>query len=148
MGVKMRFLLDTNVVSELRRSAASHAVRVWIEALGDEQMYVSVLTLGEIRRGISALAGRDPQQAASLTTWLTHMRTGYGARVLPITAAIAERWGTFNAIRTFPAIDALLAATAYEYGLTVATRNVRDFAGLPVEVFNPFATEARSDSMG
>jgi predicted nucleic acid-binding protein len=135
----IRFLLDTNVVSELRATRPDQGVVTWVKSLDSEQIFFSVLTIGEIHRGIVSLARRDPQQADSLASWLAGLVTAYGDRILPITAEIAHRWGELNGMRTFPAVDSLIAATAHEHGLTVVTRNVSDFAGLDVAVLNPFA---------
>ncbi|MDR3069957.1 MAG: type II toxin-antitoxin system VapC family toxin [Propionibacteriaceae bacterium] len=135
----MRFLLDTNVVSELRATKAHPEVVAWIKSLTADQIFLSVLTIGEIRRGVASLANRDPARAKALDSWLTGLQVTYSEHILPLTLAIADHWGIFNATRTFPAVDSLIAATAYEHGLTVATRNVSDFDGLDVSVFNPFS---------
>ena len=132
------YLLDTNVVSELRKSTCDPHVRRWFRANEAEAFYVSVLVLGEIRRGVELLRPRDPQHAARLDAWLTQLHDTYAARRLPITVAIAERWGRLNAIRPLSTVDSLLAATALEHGLTLVTRNVADYSGTDVALVNPF----------
>ncbi|WP_125776570.1 type II toxin-antitoxin system VapC family toxin [Antribacter gilvus] len=134
----MRFLLDTNVVSELRRREPSPRVATWIGGLRTEQIAVSVLTIGELRTGIARLGRRDMARAEALDTWVTGLEQAYQDRLLPVTHAVAVRWAAINAARPLPAIDSLLAATAIEHGLTVATRNDKDFAGTGAQVFNPF----------
>jgi predicted nucleic acid-binding protein len=94
--------------------------------------------LGEIRKGVELARRRDPRKAAALEAWLGDVISGFGDRVLPVDATVAEEWGRMNAIRPVPVIDALLAATAKANGLTLATRNGADVAGLGVEVLNPF----------
>jgi predicted nucleic acid-binding protein len=135
----MRFLLDTNVISELRAKRPEPRVVTWVGSLTTEQIYLSVLTVGEIRRGIAAVAMRDADKAERLADWLKGLVNAYGANILPVNLAVAEWWGTLTASRPHPAVDGLLAATAYEHGLTVATRNTSDFADLGVALFNPFA---------
>ena len=119
------FLVDTNVISEARkRGRANRAVIAWIAAHQDE-LYLSVLVTGEIRRGIESIRKRDPPAGAS-EGWLREIETTFEDRILPVDGAVADRWGRLMADRTLPAIDGLLAATALVHGLTLATRNVRD----------------------
>jgi len=134
----MTYLVDTNVISELRKGErADDAVTAWMSAVGDDEVYLSVLVVGELRQGVERIRRRDVAQAEALDAWLR--RVGRHAdRVLPVTSSIAETWGRLNVPDPLPVVDALLAATALEHGLTVATRNVGDVARTGVAVVNPF----------
>jgi predicted nucleic acid-binding protein len=132
------FLLDTNVVSEPRRRRAEIAVVDWLSEQDSEALFISVLTVGEITAGASALARRDPVAADSLRNWFVGVRRSYGERVLPVTEPITEAWGRLHAVRPLPTIDGLLAATALVHELTIVTRNERDFAHLGVPLLNPW----------
>ncbi len=135
----MAWLLDTNVISELRRGLKCHPkVRAWAEGINDEDFFLSVLSLGEIRDGIERLRKRNPLQAAALERWLNTTKRRFENRIHPVTESVAERWGRLLPGDSLPDVDALIAATALEHGLTVATRNVRDFARCGVPVVNPF----------
>ncbi len=134
----MTYLLDTNVLSETRKRRPATAVAGWIAAAAPERLYVSVLTLGEIEQGIARIRARDHKQASALARWLADVESGFEDRVLPVTLPVAASWGRQGCPRPLPVIDALLAATARVHGLTVVTRNVKDFAIAGVEVFNPF----------
>jgi len=135
----MPYLLDTNVLSELRKGRrANPEVLGWAEARRRDAHYVSVLSLGEVRRGIEMLRGRPRTQRAELEAWLERLTRDYEDVILGVTVEVADRWGRLGAIRPLPVVDGLLAATALEHGLTLATRNVKDFRGLGVEVENPF----------
>ena len=133
------FLLDTNVVSELRRARPDPGVVRWLEAARGDELCLSVLTIGEIRLGIVRLERRDPAQARALEGWLSGLESGYADRILPVTAAVARRWADLNAARPLPVVDALLAATAIEHGATLVSRNVADLAGVDVPLLDPFA---------
>lgn len=133
------FLVDTNVISEARkRGRANRAVIAWIADHQDE-LYLSVLVTGEIRRGVESIRKRDPRAAASLERWLREVETSFEDRIIPVDGAVADRWGRLMADRPLPAIDGLLAATALVHGLTLATRNVRDVAKSGVSAVDPFA---------
>ena len=135
----MSFLIDTNIVSEIRKgSRCDPAVATWWAGVAEDDLRVSVLVLGEIRKGVELARQRDPQKARALEAWLKDLISGFGDRILPVDAAVAEEWGRMAAVRPVPAIDALLAATARTNGLTLVTRNAADIAGLDVEVLNPF----------
>jgi len=139
-----RFLLDTNILSEVRkgeRRADSHVWQWWLDARGAE-LFLSVLVLGEIRKGIERLAPRDPAQARALEQWLIETERNYRPRLLEVTGEIADCWGRLQAIRPVPAVDALIAATASVHDLTLATRNDRDFNGLGIRVANPFQPDS------
>ena len=137
------YLIDTNVISELRKTRhIDPGVVEWYSGVDDSQLFISALTLGEIRKGIELRRGRnDLPQAAILENWLQVVVQRYSERILPIDAAVADVWGEMNAIRPVSAIDGLLAATAKAHGLTLVTRNISDVEGLGVELLNPFAEE-------
>lgn len=135
----MSFLIDTNVISEIRKGTrCDPAVAAWWAEVAEDDLWLSALSLGEIRKGVELARRRDPQKAAALEAWLGEVVAGFADRVLPVDAAVAEEWGRMNAIRPVPVIDALLAATAKANGLTLVTRNEADVAGIGVEVLNPF----------
>lgn len=134
----MGYLLDTNILSELRRGERCDAnVAAWARATAPQGHYLSVLSLGEIRKGIELLRQRSPEQAELLEKWLIRVESEYAECLLPVSNEIAQRWGRLNAMRTLPVIDGLLAATALEHHLTVATRNSGDFPDSVASV-NPF----------
>lgn len=136
----MRFLLDTNVVSELRkRERADPGVREWIASVAGEDLALSILALGEIRLGILRLRRRDPEAAGHLAAWLTRTELAYRGRTLAIDAAVTEAWADLNATRPLPVIDSLQAATARVHGLTLVTRKEQDLEGVDVPLLNPFA---------
>ena len=132
------FLLDTDVISGLRRSDRNHELTEWISAQRTADLFLSVVTIGEIERGITRQASRDPEFAGALAAWLDQLLDWYGDRVLGVDVATARRWGELSAMIGNNSADLLIAATALVHGLTVATRNVRHFEGSGVRVFNPF----------
>ena len=134
----MRYLLDTNVVSELKRPSPDPRVRAWSAAVPSEALHLSFITFGEIRRGIERLRPRDRQRADDLFAWLDGLVAAYGDRILPVDRAVADAWGVLTAADGRSAVDTLLAATAAVHGLTLVTRNVRDFADGGVALLNPF----------
>lgn len=137
----MSYLVDTSVISELRKAEhCDRRVAAWFGNIASEDLFLSVLTIGELRRGIDSLARRDRQGAAPLNRWLHKVVEGFGRRIVPIDRAVAEEWGRINVPRTLPAIDGLLAATANVHGLTLVTRNTRHVAGTGVACINPFAS--------
>jgi toxin FitB len=134
------YLIDSNVVSELRKRERAHArVRAWFADVDDSELFLSVLTLGELRRGIESVRRRDPSRAIALSRWFHALVTGYEDRILDVTQAVADTWGRMNVTATLPAIDSLLAATAQVHGLTVVTRDTTDIARTGVPHFDPFA---------
>ncbi len=131
------FLLDTNVVSELRKPRPHGAVVAWLQAVEDKHLYLSAVTLGEIQAGIELTRDQDPAKAAEIETWLDQVAKAYN--VLPMDAAVFRRWaqlmhGKSNTLYE----DAMIAATALQHHLTVVTRNVADFKTLGVKILNPF----------
>jgi predicted nucleic acid-binding protein len=135
----VNYLLDTNIISEVRKGARCDAnVAQWYEGIEDRSLYLSVLVLGEIRKGIEKARPRDAAQARALEKWLGAIGKAFGDRVLAVDHAVAEEWGRMSASRPLPVIDGLLAATAKVHGITLVTRNTRDVADLGVSVLNPF----------
>jgi toxin FitB len=136
----LSYLLDTNVISELRKGKRADAnVTAWFADVADEEIFLSVLTIGEIRRGIESVRRRDPDSAAALDRWLTLLSEAHGDRVVSIDRAITEEWGRMNVPDPLPVVDGLLAATARVLGLTLVTRNITDVKDSGVEVLDPFA---------
>ena len=134
------FLLDTNVISEVRKGRRSDPnVSNWYTGVGESQLYISSLTIGEIRKGIELARRRDVDQAETLEAWLHTVVEEFSGRVLTVDAQVADTWGRMSAIRPVPVVDALLAATARVHDLTLVTRNVSDVEGLGVKVLNPFS---------
>ena len=135
----MSFLLDTNVISELRKGArADRNVAAWFQMLNDGDIYLSALTLGEIRKGVELLRRHDVLQATALEGWLNRITVEFADRVLAVDRLVADEWGRIAAQRSIPPIDALLAATAKVHGLIVSTRNEADFATTGAPSLNPF----------
>ncbi|MCK5802416.1 MAG: type II toxin-antitoxin system VapC family toxin [Lentisphaeria bacterium] len=133
------YLLDTNVISELRKGPrAAPSVRAWFDDTSSDELFLSVLVTGEIRRGIERIRRRDLVSAQHLDAWLAGLRHHYDDRILPVTEDIAELWGQSGLVRPLAPIDGLLAATAQYHHLVVVTRNVSDFADAPADVLNPF----------
>jgi predicted nucleic acid-binding protein len=133
------YLLDTNVISELRKgSRADRNVSSWFSGLADEEIFLSALTLGEIRRGIEIIRRRDAKTAGVLESWLGRIADQHGERIVPIDRAIADEWGRMNAPDPLPVVDGLLAATARVVGLTLATRNAADIERTGISHVNPF----------
>lgn len=134
----MTWLLDTNIVSELRKGErADHRLRTWFAGVDDDEVFTSVLVLGEIRRGIESIRRRDAPSALALEQWLIRLATGFGERILPIDVRVADRWGTLNVPDPIPTIDGLLAATALVHDLTLVTRNVKDVTTTGVRTLDP-----------
>lgn len=134
----MSWLIDTNVVSELRKGdRANEGIRAWFAQSNEDELFTSVLVLGEIRRGIESIRRRDTPSALALEQWLNRLTADFGERVLPIDVRVADRWGTLNVPNPVPTVDGLLAATALVHELILVTRNVRDVANTGVRVLDP-----------
>lgn len=135
-----KFLLDTNVISELRkRERADAHVRAWIDGHLDDEFWLSVLVVAELRRGAELIRRRDEAAASALTAWLETTIGDYEDRILPVTLAIGQRWARLSVPGPMPVIDGLLAATALEHDLILVTRNVDDVTRSGAAVVNPFA---------
>jgi predicted nucleic acid-binding protein len=138
------FLLDTNVVSELMKPRANRRVVAWVDATAEQLLYLSVITIGEVRKGIDLLRDDDPRRAA-LQSWLARdVRSRFAGRLLAFDDGVAERWGQLEAAAkrrslTLPTVDAQLAATALHHGLTFVTRNTADVRPTGVPVFDPWS---------
>ena len=138
------FLLDTNVPSELTRIQSNQGVEEWLNAAEDEQLFLSVVTLGEMLKGVALLP--QGKRREELRRWIDHaLRPWFDGRILPVTEEVAERWGVLAAEcqlkgRGLSMADGLIAATALEHDLTVVTHNVRDFADLGVALIDPFSS--------
>lgn len=137
------YLLGRNVISELMKPRPAQAVAAWIASTPDDLMYLSVVTIGEIRKEIDLLDDEEPKRAA-LQSWLDRdLRVRFAGRLLPFDEWVAERWGQVEAVArrqgvSLPTIDAQLAATALHHGLTFVTRNTTDFRLTGVPLFNPW----------
>ncbi|HEY8454175.1 MAG TPA: type II toxin-antitoxin system VapC family toxin [Actinopolymorphaceae bacterium] len=134
----MPFLVDTNVISELNKPAPDPNVLAWFEPIPGDDLYLSVLVIGEIRQGIHRLRQRDEHRAARLELWLETIRQTYADRILPVTAAVAEEWGRLNTPDPIATVDGLMAATALVHDLTFATRNTKHIERTGVRLVNPF----------
>jgi predicted nucleic acid-binding protein len=135
----VNYLIDTNIISEIRKGERcdSH-VAAWFALIDDHDIYLSVLVLGEIRKGVERARRTDAAQARAFEKWLSTIKESYGERILPIDQMVADEWGRMSAIRPVPTVDTLLAATAKVHRMTLATRNVADVTGLGADVMNPF----------
>ena len=132
------YLLDTNVVSELRRPKPHGGVVAWLSGLRDVDVHICAVTIGEIQAGVEKTRARDPVKAAEIEGWLDQIERAYD--VLPLDARAFRTWARLMHRKSDDCMeDAMIAAVALTHGLTVATRNVRDFAGLGVTVIDPFA---------
>ncbi|MDE2639363.1 MAG: type II toxin-antitoxin system VapC family toxin [Chloroflexota bacterium] len=138
------YLLDTDVLSALRRRERDPAVARWLEAQRTTDLYLSVVTVGEVERGIERQRRRDPAFAEALAAWLDRVLAWYGDRVLGVDLPTARRWGQLSGALGHEGADLLIAATALEHGLTVVTGNARHFAPTGVAVLNPFAGSGTS----
>ena len=138
------FLLDTNVLSELRKeSRCDPGVRDWIEHTVGEELFVSVMVLGEIRRGIERIRIRDKSQARALEKWLRSLTTEFADRTLPVDERVADQWGRLGLQQPVPLLDAFLAATALVHDLSVVSRDEGGFTNTGVRLINPFSRDGR-----
>lgn len=136
----MRYLLDTDVVSQTRKKKPDVGVMTWLEAVPSEELYLSALTLGELKKGGALLRRKDPRAAEGLENWIQGIQDQFSARILPVDEEVAAVWGELNAIRPLSVIDSLIASTARVHGMTVVTGNEADISGLGVFVINPFTS--------
>jgi predicted nucleic acid-binding protein len=132
------YLIDTVILSELRKRQRDEGVVSWIARQRPADLFVSVISIGEIERGIARQRTRNPDFSTALAAWLDVVLALYGERVLPFDLKTARRWGHLSATIGNDSADLLIAATALEHGLTVVTRNVRDFGPTGVLILNPF----------
>jgi predicted nucleic acid-binding protein len=135
----LNYLLDTNIISEVRKgSRCDRNVATWYESIEDSQIYLSVLVLGEIRKGVERARVAGLPHTKALDRWLATVTREFSGRILMIDQAVADEWGRMSAARPVPTIGAMLAATAKVHRMTLATRNVAHVANLGAEVLNPF----------
>ena len=135
----MTYLVDTNVLSELRKGPrADRGVRCWFAEVEGDGLFLSVMTVGELWKGIDRLRRRDPRGADALETWLDRVLAEYGDRVLPISGAVARQWARLNVPDPLPVVDGLIAATALVQDLTIVSRNLKDMERSGARCLNPF----------
>jgi predicted nucleic acid-binding protein len=134
----VNYLLDTNVVSELGRRYPDRKVAAWANGVDTMDLHLSLLTLGEIAKGVAMAERRDAIRGAALSQWLDGLRREYADRIIGIDGKIAETWGRLSSGRSIPIVDALPAATALVHDLTLVTRNTRDIADIGVRTINPW----------
>lgn len=140
----MSYLLGTNIVSELVKRRKNPGLLDWLASANRGDRYLSVITLGEIRRGIHILERRnDHGQATRLEDWLAETTSEFADRIVPVTVEVADRWGRYEAERPMPTADALIGATAEVHGWTLVTRNTKDFEHLNLRLLNPFTDPGR-----
>jgi hypothetical protein len=132
------FLLDTNVVSEIRKKTPHPSVLAWFDSVPAGELFLSALVIGEIRQGVERLARRDQPQATVVERWLSQLLTGYADRIVPVTVEIAQVWGRLTVPNPVPVVDGLLAATALVHNWTLVTRNTADVAATGVRLLDPF----------
>jgi predicted nucleic acid-binding protein len=139
----VNYLIDTNIISEVRKGRRCDPnVASWYEKIEDASLYLSVLVIGEIRKGIERVRQRDRAQANAIENWLAAVDTAFGERILPVDRAVANEWGRLNVQRPLPVIDGLLAATAKIHHMTLVTRDTVGIADLEVSILNPFEPRA------
>jgi hypothetical protein len=135
---RLKYLLDTNVLSETRKKKADAGVIAFLQAGEASTLYISVLTLGELRKGVAKKKREDAEMAKRLADWVDGLEYSFADRILGVDAATARLWGDWSSERPRPVVDTLLAATAVLHGLTLVTRNVRDVRGIAVKLLDPW----------
>lgn len=145
----MSYLIDTDVIAEIRKgSRCNISVTAWYGSVSGDDLFLSTLTLGEIRTSVERVRFGDPKQAEELSRWSVDVALAFKGRVLGIDDAVAEEWGRMSAIRSIPTTAGLLAATAFTHGLTLVTGHEADVVGLGATVLNPFRGAARIARQG
>jgi predicted nucleic acid-binding protein len=140
-------LLDTNVVSELRKGSRADArVQAWFATIPEDEVFLSVVVLGEVRRGIERIRPTDPDQATVLERWLQRLTRQHADRLVSVDRHVADQWGRFSAERNVSPVDVLMAATARVHGLILVTRNTRHVAWTGVPCLNPFEFKPETES--
>ncbi|HEV2135458.1 MAG TPA: type II toxin-antitoxin system VapC family toxin [Terracidiphilus sp.] len=139
MSTPAAYLLDTNVVSETRKKKADAGVMAFLRGIDSSSLYLSVLTIGELRKGVAAKKPQDPIAAKSLAAWVEGLEAGFADRILEIDLPVARLWGEWSGDRPRAVIDTLLAATASVHGLTLVTRNTQHVLDLTVKTLNPWS---------
>ena len=139
MSGRLEYLLDTNVLSETRKKRADAGVIAFLQSAEASSLYVSVLTLGELRKGVAKKMRENESEAKRLADWVDGLEYSFADRILGIDAATARLWGDWSSERPRPVVDTLLASTAVLPGLTLVTRNIRDVRGIPVKLLNPWS---------
>jgi predicted nucleic acid-binding protein len=134
----MRYLLDTNIVSEISKRTPNSGVLTWFDAAEDTDLSISVITIGEIRKGIEQKRRTDPGRAERLERTLNTIRTDYRGRIIAVSEEVAEEWGRMCMVYPNHPVDNLLSATAKIHGMTLVTRNIRDVEIHDISCFNPF----------
>jgi toxin FitB len=135
---RLQYLLDTNILSETRKKQANERVMFFLSAVEPSALFISVLSLGELRKGVALKIRLDADAAKRLGTWVDGLEFSFGERILGVDAAIARQWGELSAQRSRPVIDTLLAATALVHELTLVTRNISDVHDLGVKLLDPW----------
>lgn len=135
-----RYLLDTNVISETRETRPDSGVMAFLASTDSAALFLSVLTLGELRKGVKARHKTDPAAADLLGAWVDTIETTFADRLLGVDRATARLWGEFSSARSLPVIDTLIAATAIRHGIALVTRNMRDFKSTGTELVDPWET--------
>jgi len=133
-----RYLLDTNVLSETRKRQANAGVLSFLSAQDSESLYVGVMTMGELRKGVEMKRKTDPNAAQRLAEWVDGLEHMHAGRIVPVDSAIARLWGELSLDRPRPVVDTLLAATALVHQLTLVTRDTSDLTGIPVKLLDPW----------
>jgi predicted nucleic acid-binding protein len=136
--VGIRYLLDTNVISETRRTEPDRRVLRFLDRAPSASLYLSVLTLGEVRKGVVLLIPTEPEAARRLANWLDGLEYSFSEHIMPVDAGSARIWGELSGQRTRPVIDTVLAATALHHDMTMVTRNTSHFADTGVKLLDPW----------